>query len=161
MEARAGVASRTRRSRRRASVPARERGTNARPRRPARRASRTARRTACTRRAGHRCAARGGRPRSSVEAKRADLVQHRYNGLLLAALGDLPLELLERAHPREPPLSLLFFEGDVDEADAVLEPEGRVAKAVRLCAVQLLVHRTYQLLVLGDPVGLELVADHD
>src|SRR5262249_21298807 len=136
--ARGAVASRTRRCRRRVSVPARAPGRAARRPRPARRASRTARCRACARRAGHPCVAPGGRCRSSVEAERADLVQYRHDGLFVAAIVDLTRELAKRLYGGEP-LRVVLLGGDVDEADAVLEPEGLVAKIVRPRAVQLLV----------------------
>src|SRR3954447_23484881 len=41
------------------------------------------------------------------------------------------------------------------------EPVGRVAQAGRLRAPQLVVDRAHELLVLGHPFGLDLVADDD
>src|SRR5262249_10193524 len=48
--------------------------------------------------------------------------------------------------------------GDVDEADAVIEQEGRVAQTVRLGALELVVDGPNELEVLLGPVGLDLVS---
>jgi hypothetical protein len=48
----------------------------------------------------------------------------------------------------------------MDEADAVVQPKRGVAKTGGLRALQLVVDAADELLVLGYPIGLELVANH-
>jgi hypothetical protein len=75
--------------------------------------------------------------------------------LLVAAIFDLTRELAKRLHVGET-WCVVLVEGNVDEAHTVLKPEGCIAETVRPRAVQFLVHRTDELLVLGCPLGLTL-----
>jgi hypothetical protein len=74
---------------------------------------------------------------------------------LVAAIFDLTRELAKRLHVGET-WCVLLLEGNVDEAHTVLKPEGRIAETVRPRAMQLLVHRTDELLVLGYLLRLTL-----
>src|SRR5436190_4619798 len=94
----------------------------------------------------------------SPGAVRPDLRQPREHRLLLAAVGDLPLELLGGRQAGQRTV-LAFGLGDVHEADTVLELEGHVAEARGGRAVQLLVHRADQFLVALHMVGLQSVAN--
>src|SRR5438552_3690673 len=95
----------------------------------------------------------GSSPLVVEQAERADPGQLGDRRWLVAAVLDVPLELLERAHLRQRILPLLG-RSDVDEAHAVIELERGVLEAVGPRLPQLLVNRPHQSLVLLDPVGL-------
>src|SRR3954464_10220269 len=78
---------------------------------------------------------------------------------LVAALAHVLLERLEGGDVREG-VTPRFRRGDMDEADTVVELEGRIAQPVGLGAVELLVDSADELLVLGNPVRLDPVANH-
>src|SRR5215216_4201991 len=93
-------------------------------------------------------------------AKRADLAELGDDRGFVAAVVDVLLEPLERRDLRQGAVPILG-RCEVDEADAVGELEGRVAKPGGLTAVQLVVDGAHEPLVLSRPVGLDLVANHD
>src|SRR5512133_3428840 len=86
-------------------------------------------------------------------------MENRHAWLLVAAIFDLTRELAKRLHVGET-WCVVLLEGNMDEVHTVLKPEGCIAETVRPRAVQLLVHRTDELLVLGCPLRLDLVSDH-
>src|SRR6516225_9152926 len=91
------------------------------------------------------------------EAVGADLLSLAHLRLLLAAVGDVALELLKRRHLGKR-VRIRVGPGDVDEADAVIEQEGRVAKTGWLGALELVVDGPNELEVLLGAVGLHLAS---
>src|SRR5262249_12283969 len=91
------------------------------------------------------------------EAVVADLLYRAHLRLLLAAVGDLALELLKRCHLGQR-VRIRVGPGDVDEADAVIEQEGRVAQTGWLGALELLVDGPTEREVLLGAVGFHLVS---
>src|SRR6266568_2381304 len=89
---------------------------------------------------------------------RADLVHLGDLRGLLAAPGDVLLEPAER-HDARQRVAPVVVGGEVHERLPVLEPERRVPEPGGTGLVQFLVDGPDQLLVLTDPVGLDLVAD--
>src|SRR5215471_3374505 len=95
-----------------------------------------------------------------MEAERSDLLELRDDRRLVAALTHArleapePLDLAERA-------PIAFVRGEVNEADAVLELERRIAEPVGPDALELCVHVADEFLVRGDLVGLDPVSNHD
>src|SRR5258708_35872719 len=97
----------------------------------------------------------------ALEPERADLGDVGDDRLLVAAVADLALELLERLEAAQRARAVGGLQGDVVEGDSVVELEGRVAEARRVRVMQLLVHRADQGPVLLPPVGLQSVPAHD
>src|SRR6266508_1661941 len=96
---------------------------------------------------------RGGRSRSRGRSSRRAFV---------AAVVDVLLEAFECGYVRERTWSVLGVgRGDVDKAHTVVELERRVTEPGWLRLVQFGVHRPDELLVLGPPLGLDLVANND
>src|SRR5919198_5693850 len=94
------------------------------------------------------------------QAIRADLLDRGDDGSLVGAILDVLLELLERVHLGQgTALAVALGHRDVDEAHAVVLLEGRVPEAGGLGVVELVVDGPDELLVLLDPVGLDLVAN--
>src|ERR671919_427086 len=91
-------------------------------------------------------------------AVRRDLRELREHRLLLAAVGELPAELLDGREAGQWTL-FAFGLGDVHEAHTVLELEDRVAQVRGGRAVQLLKRRADQFLVAFHMVGLQPVAN--
>ena len=81
-------------------------------------------------------------------------------GAAKKAVADAGLEAGEGLDLRQR-VALILDRRDVDEADAVVEPERRVAEALRPAAGELVVDGADELLVLVDAIGLDLVAHHD
>src|SRR6266511_2536675 len=96
------------------------------------------------------------------EAVGADLADGAHDGAFFAAVVDVLLEALECGYVRQRTWSVLGVgRGDVDKAHAVVELERRVTEPGWLRLVQFGVHRPDELLVLGPPLGLDLVANND
>src|SRR4051812_16309376 len=92
------------------------------------------------------------------ESVRTDLLELRDDRRLVAALPDVARELLERRQPRQR-RRVTLGERNVHER-ALVEAERRVAKAFRLSARELLVHRSHERLILGLAAGLHAIAHH-
>src|SRR5919204_2566833 len=171
---RAAAGWRIRRSRRRSGRPRRRRDRNHNSPGSAPAASAGAARRTCSPAPGRRCAVPGGRsgagstaacasPLSLAAEDRvgADLGERADDGGFVAAVGDVFLEALERPQIRERAWSIVVVCGEVEEIDAVIEPEGGVVKAGRLRLIQLRVDGADELLVLGRALGLDPVANDE
>src|SRR5438105_7118359 len=100
-------------------------------------------------------------PSSGEESIRSDLRQLDTCGRNLAAVLDAFGEGLERGQRGQRVRAIgLFVRDDVDEAHAVAELEGSVVQSLGLRLFEGVVDGLGKALVLGDTVGLELVADH-
>src|SRR5262249_52553287 len=91
------------------------------------------------------------------EAVGADLLYLAHLRLLLAAVGDLALELLKRRQLGQR-VRICVGPGDVDEADAVIEQEGCVAQTGWLGALELVVDGSDAVGGLLGAVGLYFVS---
>src|SRR4029450_4583656 len=107
-------------------------------------------------------AAREGsvRPRrlSSEKPVRADLVQVLGDRRLVAPLSHACYEFLERREVGQGIAPVRRFD-DVHEAYAIPKLERGITQARRLLALELLEHPLDEFLILGCPLGLDLVSD--